>query len=125
MEWSSDDNFLLSSGEEGAVYQWNTVTGERVNECVQKGTEYRSLALTKDVASTFVVTHTGLVREMAHSDIIREIKMPDMAPLTCVALARSDLVMFVASEQGHLYNIQIPFLDAGGGTCTNYRFVIR
>lgn len=124
IRWSYSDEYLVSSGEEGAVYQWHVPTGDRLNECVQKGTEYRALALTRDMAATYVVTQTGLLREMASSDIRREIKVSSThtPPLNCIALSRSDLVMFVGSEQGHLYNIQIPFLDAGGGTCTNYRF---
>lgn len=122
MKWSLSDEYLVSAGEEGAVYQWSILTRGRVNECVHKGIENRSLALSKDMTATYVVTHTGLLREMANSDITREVKFPSAkVPLTCVTMARSDLVMFVASEQGHLYNVQIPFLDAGGGTCTNYR----
>lgn len=30
--------------------------------------------------------------------------------------------MFATTDAGHLYNVQLPFLDAGGGTFTNYRF---
>lgn len=115
---------LVSSGAEGAVYEWNSASGDRMNECVQKGTEYRAVALSQDMSATYVITHTGLIREMANSDIKREIKVNAQLqpPLKCIALARSDLVMFVGSELGHLYNVQIPFMDAGGGTCKNFRF---
>lgn len=121
LAWSNDDKFLISSGEKGAVYQWDVDTGDRVNECVQKGIEYRSLALTKDLASTFTVTQNGLIREMANSEIVREVKVQDRNPLTCIALSRSDLVMFAGTEHGQLFNVQIPFLDTGGSACTNYR----
>lgn len=73
------------------------------------------------MSATYTVTNTGVLREISKSDIVREIRPPHNAPLTCVSLARSELVLFVASENGHLYNVQIPFLDAGGGTCTNFR----
>jgi hypothetical protein len=43
-------------------------------------------------------------------------------PLTSLALSRSNAVLFIASEKGHLYNVQLPFADTGGGTCTNFRF---
>lgn len=121
VQWSNDDHYLFSCGEQGAVYEWKVATGERTNEAIQKGNVYRSLAVTKDMLSTYTVTDSGKMREISNSNIIREIPFPNNVPLTCVALARSDLVLFVASEQGHLYNIQIPFLEAGGGTCTNFR----
>lgn len=121
LTWSSDDEFIVSCGNDGAVYEWELSTGTRTNECIQKGTEYRSVALTKDIVSTYAVTDTGVLREISKSDIVREIKPPHNTAMTCVELARSDLVMFIASVDGHLYNIQIPFLDAGGGTCTNFR----
>lgn len=119
--WSIDDRFVVSCGNDGAVYEWELSSGNRTNESIQKGIEYRSVAVTKDSASIYAVTNSGVLREISKSDIIREVKPPHNTAMTCLALARSDLVMFMASENGHLYNIQIPFLDAGGGTCTNFR----
>lgn len=120
LAWSNNDCYLVSSGNEGAIYEWCVASGERVTESVQKGIEYRSLALTSD-ATSYVCTNTGVFREIVKSDIIREINPCSNTPLTRVALARSDLILFVGSEAGHLINIQVPFLDAGGGTCTNFR----
>lgn len=121
LQWSNDDQYLFSCGDQGAVYEWKVATGERTNESIEKRCEYRSLAVSKDMVSTYSVTHFGKMREISNSNIVREIPFPNNVPLTCVALARSDLMLFVASEQGHLYNIQIPFMEAGGGTCTNFR----
>lgn len=33
--------------------------------------------------------------------------------------------MFISSENGHLFNVQLPFIETGGGTCTNFRFFNR
>lgn len=120
MAWSYDDQFLVSSGSEGAIYQWCVSTKTRVNESVEKGTEFRSLALTRDT-SIYVCTNTGLLREIQNSDIIRDIDPSSGVPLTRMALARSDLMLFVGTETGNLYNIQVPFLEADDGICTNYR----
>lgn len=121
LAWSNDDEFITSSGNDGAIYEWKIVCGERVGESIQTGIEYRSLALTAD-GTTYTCTNTGVFREIHHSEIIREIKPNEGGtPLTRLALARSDLMLFVGNESGALYNIQVPFLDAGGGTCTNYR----
>lgn len=120
LAWSHDDNCLVSSGNEGAIYEWDATTGKRINECIQKGIEYRSLAITHN-KSIYVCTNTGVFREIHKSDVVREISPIYSDPLSCVALANSELMLFMSSEMGHLYNVQIPFLDAGGGTCTNYR----
>lgn len=121
MAWSNDDRYLVSSGDDGAIYQWCMLSGDRINECVEKGIKYRSLALTHD-RSTYVCTDTGVFREIHNSDVIREIDPNDGIPLTKLSLSRSDLMLFVGTESGNLYNIQLPLLEAGGGTCTNYRY---
>lgn len=120
MAWSNDDRYLVSSGDDGAIYEWCVLTGERVGESVEKGIHYRSLALTND-RSIYVCTNTGVFREIQKSDIVREINPNAGIPLTKLALSRSDLMLFLGTESGNLYNIQLPLLEAGGGTCTNYR----
>lgn len=121
LAWSHDDNFIISSDNAGAIYEWDITTGQRGRECIQKGIKYRSLAFTRST-SIYACTNTGVFREIQNSDVVREITPFCSVPLTCIALARSDLMLFMSSEKGHLYNIQIPFLDSGGGTCTNYRY---
>lgn len=120
--WCYDDIHFLSAGEDGAIYEWNAITGERINEVVQKEIQYRSLAVTNDLSAVYAITNTGVLREICKSEIVRETKIPELPPLTCLTLARSDLVMFIASESGHIFNVQLPFMETGGGTCTNYRF---
>ncbi|XP_059613536.1 cilia- and flagella-associated protein 57 [Phlebotomus argentipes] len=120
--WAYDDIHFLSAGQDGAIYEWNAITGERMNEVVQKEIQYRSLAVTGDLSAVYAITNSGVLREICKSEIVRETKIPDLPPLTCLTLARSDLVMFIASEQGHIFNVQLPFMETGGGTCTNYRF---
>lgn len=122
--WSKNDEFLTSSGDDGAIYEWKVGCSDRISESIQIDIKYPSLALTAD-RTTYTCTNTGVFREIHQSEILREIRPCDSeAPLTQLALARSDLMLFVGNESGALYNIQVPFLDAGGGTCTNYRFVV-
>uniref|UniRef100_A0A6E8VUB9 Uncharacterized protein n=1 Tax=Anopheles coluzzii TaxID=1518534 RepID=A0A6E8VUB9_ANOCL len=122
LAWSTDDAVLVSGGNDGAIYKWNVVTGERLEEVVQKGIHYRSIALTSDAHSVYSITNTGLIREVAKSDIAREFKIPELTPLTDMALARSDAILFVGSVKGHLYNVQVPLVDTSSGNCTNFRF---
>lgn len=127
ISWTKNDKYLISGGNEGAIYQWNVETGERLQEIVQKGTEYVSVCSTyNEPLSIFAATDSGLLREFQKSEIIREVKILSKvkARLTDVCLARSDAIMFVSNEIGDLINVQLPFLDAGGGTCRNFRFFV-
>lgn len=122
LAWSNDDKHLVSCGNDGAIYEWAIESGERIGESVQKGLVYSAISLTKERAA-YACASNGTFREVFNSEIVREINPLDAmcVPLTSVALARSDLILFVGNECGGLFNIQVPFLDAGGGKCTNYR----
>lgn len=73
----------------------------------------------------YVCTNSGLFREIQDTDVIREIDPDHGDPLTRIAVARSNLMLFIGSEAGNLINVQVPFLEAGGGTCTSYRLEIH
>lgn len=120
--WSKDDMRLVSCGNDGAIYEWEVETGQRRGESVQKGLIYTSVALTAENA-IYASANNGVFREIFESEIVREInpKPGSTVPLTCIALARSDLILFMGNDKGSLYNVQVPFMDAGGGKCTNYR----
>ncbi|XP_055380070.1 cilia- and flagella-associated protein 57, partial [Condylostylus longicornis] len=124
LSWSRNDKYLISGGKEGAIYQWDVETGTRVHEFVQKGIEFRGVAVTNsEPLSIYAITSLGTLREVQNSLMIREIPTPsNNVPLLSLSLAKSDLILFLSNERGHLYNCQLPFMDAGGGSCTNYRF---
>lgn len=124
LAWSTDDKFLVSSGREGSVYEWNiSAGGERVNELVQKGTLYKSIAVSSDQSYIVGVTHSAYLREISKSQMVREFRAPDLeSSLTSLAFSRSDQIMFTANERGSLYNVKMPFLEHGGGSFTNNKF---
>lgn len=124
LAWSQDDRFLVSSGREGSVYEWNiSAGGERVNELVQKGTLYKSIAVSSDQGYIVGVTHSAFLREISKSQTVREFRAPDHdSSLTTVAFSRSDQILFTANERGCLYNVKMPFFEAGGGGFINHRF---
>ncbi|KAH8348773.1 hypothetical protein KR084_010987, partial [Drosophila pseudotakahashii] len=123
--WSRTDKFLISGGAEGAIYLWDIETGARLQEIVQKGTEYVTISCsTNDPMTIFAGTSIGTIREFQDSTLVREITIPSRTKgsVSDICLARSDLIMFVADHEGNLFNMQLPFLEAGGGTFTNFRF---
>lgn len=124
LAWSTDDGFLVSSGREGSVYEWNiSLGGERINELVQKGTLYKSIVVSSDQSYIVGVTHSAYLREISKSQMVREFRAPDVeASLTTLAFSRSDQIMFTANERGCLYSVKMPFLETGGGSFFNNRF---
>lgn len=124
LAWSTDDRFLVSSGREGSVYEWDiSANGERVNELVQKGTLYKSIAVSSDQSYIVGVTHSAYLREISKSQMVREFRAPEVeSSLTTLAFSRSDQIMFTANDRGCLYNIKMPFMESGGGSFTNNRF---
>lgn len=77
--WTRNDKYLISGGNEGAIYQWDVETGERLQEIVQKGTEYVSVCSTfNEPLSIFAATNTGLLREFQKSEIVRELTIPTL-----------------------------------------------
>ncbi|BFG04282.1 cilia- and flagella-associated protein 57 [Drosophila madeirensis] len=123
--WTRTDKYLISGGAEGAIYQWDLETGSRLQEIVQKGTEYVTVSCSfHDPLTIYAGTNFGTIREFQNSELVREITIPsrNKGSVSDLCLARSDMIMFVADHEGNLFNMQLPFLDAGGGTFTNFRF---
>lgn len=124
LAWSEDDRYLISSGKEGSVYEWDiNNNGQRVNELVQKGTLYTSIDMTSDRSYIVGVTHSAYIREISSSEMVREFRAPDSeSALTTLAFARSDQYLFTANTRGCLYGVRLPFYESGGGAFTNNRF---
>ncbi|KAH8275440.1 hypothetical protein KR026_007293, partial [Drosophila bipectinata] len=123
--WSKNDKYLISGGAEGAIYLWDIETGTRAQEIVQKGTEYVTLSCSfGDPFTIYAGTSVGTIREFQDSTLVREITIPsrNKGSVTDMCLARSDLIMFISDHEGNLFNMQLPFMEAGGGTFTNFRF---
>lgn len=123
--WSKNDKYLISGGAEGAIYLWDIESGTRVQEIVQKGTEYVTVSCSfGDPFTIYAGTSVGTIREFQDSTLVREITVPsrNKGAVTDMCLARSDLIMFISDHEGNLFNMQLPFMEAGGGTFTNFRF---
>lgn len=67
--WSADDSKLVSCGEDGAVYEWDTFTGKRIGETVLKGCYYTNVAVTPDGKTSFAVGSDKTIKEIADSQV--------------------------------------------------------
>lgn len=67
--WTPDDRKLVSCGVEGAVYEWDLATGDRIGEIVEKGTSFWECAVTPDGKYVYAVGNDGLLKEITDSNV--------------------------------------------------------
>ncbi|CAG5118964.1 unnamed protein product, partial [Candidula unifasciata] len=113
--WSADDSKLISCGMDGAVYEWDTFTGKRTNESVWKSCAYTSVTVTPDAKSTFAVGSDRTLKEIADSQILREVPAGDMI-LTVVALSHSGRMLFAGTVKGTIWSMKYPLAVPGDWT---------
>lgn len=62
--WSTDDSRLVSCGMDGAVYEWNALSGQRESESVLKSCSYTGVALSLDTRSILAVGNDCTLKEI-------------------------------------------------------------
>lgn len=67
--WSNDDSKLVSCGMDGAVYEWDTITGRRTGEYVLKNCSYTSVGLSSDARNIFAVGSDRKLKEISDSQV--------------------------------------------------------
>ncbi|GCB74184.1 hypothetical protein scyTo_0003271 [Scyliorhinus torazame] len=105
--WNPDDSKLISCGMDGAVYEWNTLTGKRESECVLKSCSYTGLCITPDSKTIFAVGSDRTLKEITDSQIIREVSSNDVA-YTCVVMSHSGRMLFIGTVNGSVRCMKIP-----------------
>ncbi|XP_064626846.1 cilia- and flagella-associated protein 57-like [Lineus longissimus] len=113
--WSADDSKIISCGMEGAVYEWDSYSGKRVGESVIKSCSYTSVAVTPDGKTTFAVGSDKTLKEIADSQILRDIDANDLT-LTSVAMSHSGRMLFGGTQLGTLRSIKFPLTVPGEWT---------
>jgi len=67
--WSADDSKLISSGMEGAVYEWSPTIAKRVNENVLKTCAYSGISVSPSGKQTYAVGSDKTIKEIADSQV--------------------------------------------------------
>jgi len=67
--WSSDDMRIATCGVDGAVYEWEVLTGRRAAENVLKLCSYAGVALSPDAKTTFAVGSDHTLKEISDSQV--------------------------------------------------------
>ena len=73
LKWVNDDSKLVTSGIDGAVYEWGVQTGKRVNESVLKSCQYTCHAVSPQGKHTYAVGSDKTIKEITESSVSWEL----------------------------------------------------
>uniref|UniRef100_A0A8C7KEZ8 Cilia and flagella associated protein 57 n=1 Tax=Oncorhynchus kisutch TaxID=8019 RepID=A0A8C7KEZ8_ONCKI len=100
--WSGDESRLVSCGMEGAVYEWNTLTGKQKSESVLKSCSYTGVTVSPDAVGTDCT-----LKEIQDCQILREVPAEDVA-YTTITMSRSGRTLFTGTSIGTIRDIKYP-----------------
>ncbi|XP_037535006.1 cilia- and flagella-associated protein 57 [Nematolebias whitei] len=106
IEWSLDDSRLVSCGTDGAVYEWNTHTGQRQSEYI-KSCNYTGVAFSSDSKTIMAVGTDFTLKEIQDCQILRELPADEVAHTT-LAVSHSGHVVFTGTSGGTIRAIKYP-----------------
>jgi len=69
MVWAPNDMKLVTCGEDGAIYEFNTWTGERDMDIVHPKTIYMDLAISNDTNQIFPAAQDGRFKEINNQTV--------------------------------------------------------
>ncbi|XP_045500621.1 cilia- and flagella-associated protein 57 isoform X1 [Colias croceus] len=110
LAWSANDLTLVSCGSEGAVYEWNMSSGQRVGEVILKTNQFSACAVNSNGKTTYGVGSDGEVKEIGANTIRRNLSLIGCG-LDTIILSRSDLMLFITGGSGGVTAVQLPLLD--------------
>ncbi|XP_068626911.1 cilia- and flagella-associated protein 57 isoform X2 [Battus philenor] len=110
LAWSASDLTLVSCGTEGAVYEWNMSTGQRIGEVILKTNQYAACAVNSNGKTTYGVGSDGEIKEIGSNTIRRSLGLIGCA-LDTIVLSRSDMMLFITGGEGGVTTVQLPLLD--------------
>lgn len=70
LKWTLEDKKLVSCGSDGAIYEWDIITGKKMNEIITHGVSYWDCSVTSDGKFIYVVGDDGFLKEINGSRVI-------------------------------------------------------
>jgi len=114
IQWSADDSKLVSSGMDGAVYEWSTAMAKRVNENVLKACAYTGVTVAPSGKHTYAVGNDKTIKEITESAILRTVDTG--IAMSQIAMSHSGRMLFCGTVTGALRCIKFPLSEAGDYT---------
>ncbi|KAH9126591.1 hypothetical protein LEN26_008871 [Aphanomyces euteiches] len=104
LRWSTDDTYLYSAGNDGALYCWNTHTGNRCDDMqlVVKHCKFTSTIIDSANPKCVAVSGSdGKLREIQSGEETVSIDLG--TPLMHMAITKSNRWLFIATRLGAVY----------------------
>ncbi|KAJ3302044.1 Cilia- and flagella-associated protein 57 [Kappamyces sp. JEL0829] len=120
IHWTSDDSKIVTSGTEGAIYEWSLkdMSGHagqgirRETESILKTCSYSCAYIHNDGKTVYAVGSDHTLKEIVEGQITRELEAEVV--LTQVTMSPSGKMMFVGTNTGAVRAMKFPFAaDAG------------
>ncbi|KAK3567777.1 hypothetical protein QTP86_026459 [Hemibagrus guttatus] len=105
--WSADDSRVVSCGMDGAVYEWNALSGQRESESVLKSCSYTGVALSHATRSILAVGNDCTLKEIQDCQVLREVSSDDVM-YTAIVMTRSGRALFTGTSSGTIRAIKYP-----------------
>jgi len=125
--WSSDDTKIVSCGMDGAVYEWDAQTYERIGENVLKSCSYNCVATSPDASTLFAVGSDKTLKEISDNTIVTEVpshnkQFPVEQAFRQIVVSSSGKTMIGGTERGAIRSIKFPLSTPWEGTSTPSHF---
>jgi WD40 repeat protein/ElaB/YqjD/DUF883 family membrane-anchored ribosome-binding protein len=118
--WTHDDTRIVTSGAEGAIYEWSLkdLSGyqgqgiRRENESILKTCSYSHACMAPDSKTIYAVGTDHTLKEISEGQIHRELESDCV--LTQVLVSHSGKMLFVGTENGTIRSMKYPFAEDAG-----------
>ncbi|CAI9739315.1 ciliaflagella57-likeassociated and flagella-associated 57-like [Octopus vulgaris] len=110
--WSPDDSKLVSCGGDGAVYEWEPLTGKRVGENILKTCVYSTVTISPDGKTVYAVGNDNKLKEISDSQVFHQVEAGDVT-LTSVSLSHTGRMLFAGTSNGCLWSLKFPLGSSG------------
>ena len=74
MVWTQKDNKMVSCGTDGAIYEWDIVTGTRVNEIITKEVIYTGVVATNSGEISYGTGNDYCITEVSQSTVMHTLR---------------------------------------------------
>ncbi|KAL7287547.1 hypothetical protein TKK_0018316 [Trichogramma kaykai] len=108
--WGPEDTKMYSIGSEGAIYEWNTITGQRASEVVLKNVTLNGIVLSADGVTAFCISGDGRIHEIRDSMVVRVYHFRNIEP-SHIAMSKDDALVYVTYPGGFVASLDYPLVD--------------
>ncbi|PSN49348.1 hypothetical protein C0J52_04287 [Blattella germanica] len=107
MVWTKGDNKMVSCGNDGAIYEWDLVSGTRVHEIITKEVIYSGVVSLTSGDVSYATGTDMCITEVSNSTVVSTMPVGE-EQLENIVLSRSNLMMFLGNANGSILSVTFP-----------------